>query len=139
MWYRLTGILCTLCRLIRLTAPNLNYMIGTGATLLYIAIIVAVLPAKSVLLAGITCNLEVWLTGFGYSLCYGTILVKMWRVYYIFNNPSSQKKKVTHVGNTIAFCCFKLQVCVYICTYPFYLSIHSSCIFFAQNTFIAPP
>ena len=83
-------------RLIRLTSPNLNYLIGSGAILLYIAIIVTVLPAKSAVFAGILCNLRDWLTGFGYSLCYGTILVKMWRVYYIFNNPSSQKKANYH-------------------------------------------
>ena len=79
-------------RLIRLTSPNLNYLIGSGAILLYLAIVVTVWPAATATAAGVLCNLQVWLTGFGYSLCYGTILVKMWRVYYIFNNPNSQKK-----------------------------------------------
>ena len=81
-------------RLIRLTSPNLNYMIGSGAILLYVAIILTVLPATTSDAAGVLCNLTVWLTAFGYSLCYGTILVKMLRVYHIFNNPSTQKKKV---------------------------------------------
>ena len=80
--------------LIRLTSPNLNYLIGSGAIFLYVAIIVTVIPARSALFAGVLCNLRVWLTGFGLSLCYGTILVKMWRVYYIFSNPSAQKKAV---------------------------------------------
>ena len=31
-------------------------------------------------------QLDSWLTAIGYSLCYGTILAKMARVYYIFNN-----------------------------------------------------
>ena len=35
-----------------------------------------------------------WLTSLGYSLCYGVILVKMARVWYIFNNPTIQKKMV---------------------------------------------
>ena len=35
-----------------------------------------------------------WLTSLGYSLCYGTIVVKMARVWYIFNNPVIQKKYV---------------------------------------------
>jgi gamma-aminobutyric acid type B receptor len=80
-------------KLIRLTSPNLNYLIGSGAILLYIAIIVTVWPATTATVSSVMCNLQVWLTGIGYSLCYGTILVKMWRVYYIFNNPSTQKKK----------------------------------------------
>ena len=86
------------CSLIRLTSPNLNYLIGSGAILLYLAIIVTVLPATSAVFASVLCNLGVWLTGFGYSLCYGTILVKMWRVYYIFSNPSAQKKAVHFAG-----------------------------------------
>ena len=82
-------------RLIRLSSPNLNYLIGSGAILLYLAIIVTVLPADTAVFSSVVCNLRVWLTGFGYSLCYGTILVKMWRVYYIFSNPSTLKKAVS--------------------------------------------
>ena len=81
-------------RLIHLTSPNLNYMFKSGAILLYVAIILTVLPATTSDAAGVLCNLTVWLTTFGYSLCYGTILVKMLRVHHIFNNPSTQKKKV---------------------------------------------
>ena len=81
-------------RLIRLTSPNLNYMIESGAILLYVAIVLTVLPATTSNAAGVLCNLTVWLTAFGYSLCYGTILMKMLRMYHIFNNPSTQKKKV---------------------------------------------
>ena len=36
-----------------------------------------------------------WLTSLGYSLCYGTIVVKMARVWYIYNNPAIQKKYVS--------------------------------------------
>ena len=36
-----------------------------------------------------------WLTAIGYSLCYGTILVKMMRVWYIFNNPRITTKYVS--------------------------------------------
>ena len=89
----------SLYRLVRLTSPNLNYLIGSGAILLYLAIIVTVLPAKSAVFAGVLCNLRVWLTGFGYSLCYGTILVKMWRVYYIFSNPFAQRIMVHKMNN----------------------------------------
>ena len=30
--------------------------------------------------------------GIGYALCYGTIIAKMWRIYYIFHNPTTKKK-----------------------------------------------
>jgi gamma-aminobutyric acid type B receptor len=34
-----------------------------------------------------------WLQTMGYFLCFGIILAKMWRVYYIFHNPSPKKKR----------------------------------------------
>ena len=33
-----------------------------------------------------------WLTAIGYSLCYGTIIVKMFRIFYIINNLFSRKR-----------------------------------------------
>ena len=32
------------------------------------------------------------LLSLGYCLCFGTILAKMWRVYYIFTNPKPNRK-----------------------------------------------
>ena len=40
-----------------------------------------------------------WLTAIGYSLCYGTILTKLGRVYYIFHNPSVTKKVSSYNKN----------------------------------------
>ena len=45
-------------------------------------------------LASYLCCITPWFTAIGYSLCYGTILVKMFRTWYIFNNPVAKKKKV---------------------------------------------
>ena len=28
----------------------------------------------------------------GYTLCFGVVLAKTWRIYYIFNNPTMKKK-----------------------------------------------
>lgn len=38
-------------------------------------------------------QLRMWLLIVGYFLCFGTIVVKMWRVFYIFHNPSVKRKK----------------------------------------------
>ncbi len=43
-----------------------------------------------------------WLTSLGYSLCFGTMLAKMVRVYYIFNNPTP--RKAANVRDSIAIC-----------------------------------
>ena len=37
-------------------------------------------------------QLTAWLTAIGYSLCYGTIVAKMFRVFYIFRNPTVKKR-----------------------------------------------
>jgi gamma-aminobutyric acid type B receptor len=81
---------------IKLSAPKLNYLIGAGAILLYINIVLVVVPVKEgrQMLASALCCTTPWFTAVGYSLCYGTILVKMFRTWYIFNNPIANKKQV---------------------------------------------
>jgi len=60
------------------------------------------------------CNLTPWLTALGYSLCYGTILAKMARVYYIFHNPVALKKKVRSVLKTLNLHWHVIVVVVYL-------------------------
>lgn len=79
-------------RLIKLASTKLNYLIGLGAIILYIDTVFFVIPTIDPIVVGVLCNLTPWLTAIGYSLCFGTILVKMARVYYIFNDPCTHKK-----------------------------------------------
>lgn len=83
--------------MIKLASTKLNYLIGIGAIVLYLDTFFFVIPSTSRDVVNVFCNLTPWLTGIGYSLCYGTILAKMARVYYIFNNPSTNKKVFLHV------------------------------------------
>ena len=80
-------------------------MIGAGAILLYISTVLVVIPLHEgqKTLASVLCCTTPWFTAIGYSLCYGTILVKMFRTWYIFNNPIANKK----------------QVCVCVCVFVF--------------------
>ena len=45
---------------------------------------------------GILCHSQVrkWLWAIGYSVAFGPVLGKMYRVYYIFNDPKPKKKRV---------------------------------------------
>ncbi len=81
-------------RLIKLASAKLNYLIGVGAIILYLDTFFFVIPTTSPGVVTAFCNLTPWLTAIGYSLCYGTILAKMARVYYIFHNPTANKRKV---------------------------------------------
>ncbi len=84
--------MCLFSRLIKLASYYLNYLIGIGAIVLYVDTFFFVVPTTNPDVATVFCNLTPWLTAIGYSLCYGTILAKMARVYYIFNNPTAKKK-----------------------------------------------
>ena len=81
-------------RLLKLASTKLNYIIGIGAILLYLDAVVIVLPSSDQLKTSIYYQIVPCLTAIGYSLCYGTILAKMARVYYIFHNPTVTNKKV---------------------------------------------
>ena len=82
-------------RVIKLSSPNLNYTIGFGAILLYISIILVAAPLPSANTATSLCLATPWFTAIGFSLCYGTILAKMLRIWYIiFHNPVVKKKQV---------------------------------------------
>ena len=83
-----------LFRLIRLSSHNLNYLIGVGAFILYVDTLLFVIPTTNPKVVTALCNLIPWLTALGYSLCYGTILAKMARVYLIFDKPTPQQKRV---------------------------------------------
>ena len=36
-------------------------------------------------------QLRVWLFVVGHALCFGSVLLKMWRIYYIFHHPTAKK------------------------------------------------
>lgn len=78
-----------------MSSPNLNYIIGLGALVLYVDIYLLVVPTTDQLTVQVLCSLTPWLTAIGYSLCYGIIVAKMVRVYFIFNNPKPKSTTVS--------------------------------------------
>ena len=45
----------------------------------------------------IILQVRAWLQPGGYLICFGTIMLKMWRVYYIFHHPSAKKKRKVRI------------------------------------------
>ena len=41
------------------------------------------------------CHARIWLVAIGFSLLYGTIFAKTWRVYYIFNHSKPNSNSVS--------------------------------------------
>ena len=131
------------CRIVKLTSPNLNYFTIAGTVLMYASTYFYLLPETSEPIIVARCivsnlgeqlwsyysyyspdgdlQLEHWLFTIGYSLAFGTMLSKMWRVYQIFHNPQPDRKtnvsdyywyyySPINVFTSLTACIFKLLV-----------------------------
>lgn len=108
--YQLFYLFIYLSRIVRLISPNLNYIIIVGAIFLYLSIIFFVFPTTNPILVTFACHVSeklhniiiapfksiliiafpqfrIWLQTLGYFMCFGTIVAKMWRIYFIFHHP----------------------------------------------------
>ena len=71
-------------------------MIVAGAVLFYVIVILFGVDenvASYTTVNGL-CHVRIWLVAIGFSLLYGTIFAKTWRVYYIFNHPKPNSNSV---------------------------------------------
>ena len=72
-------------------------MIIAGAVVYYVMVILFGVDenvASSIAVDGL-CHARIWLVAIGFSLLYGTIFAKTWRVYYIFNHTKPNSKFVS--------------------------------------------
>lgn len=49
----------------------------------------------------LSIKVQYWLFTVGYSLIFGTIVAKMWRVYHIFHNPAPNKRVIAKLKYTV--------------------------------------
>ena len=114
----LDAIFIELHRAVKLSSPNLNYLIVIGAALLFLCVYLYNYTVDSLdqtALQTVVCNvrqdafqkvinysyrllfqLRQWLSAIGYTLCFAVILSKTWRIYYILSNPTKKKKVIAH-------------------------------------------
>lgn len=80
---------------IKATSPNLSHLIFSGCYLLLVSVVFFLVKDVffnlSALAYGILCNLFTWCISLGFSLVFGTICAKIWRVYRIFRHFRSQR------------------------------------------------
>ena len=84
-------------RLVKLSSPYVNTVIIAGAVVFYVMVILFGVDenvTSSTTVDGL-CNVRIWLVAIGFSLLYGTIFAKTWRVYYIFNYTKPNSKFVS--------------------------------------------
>ena len=83
-------------RVVQVTSPRLNNLIVIGAILFYIDIYFFVMPLYNPVEARLVCVFTIWLTVTAYTLCFGPVMVKMFRVYLIFKHPKPGSRKVIY-------------------------------------------
>ena len=66
---------------------------------LKIRLLAVVLKYAGALVMTTFFKVEHWLFTIGYSLAFGAVFVKMWRVYQIFHNPHPNKRVCAHCNN----------------------------------------
>ena len=79
---------------IKATSPNINHLIFSGCYLFMIAIMILTVQTAftsdtstmHVLVNSILCNTLTWCFCLGYSLIFGTVCAKTWRVYRLFKH-----------------------------------------------------
>lgn len=77
-------------RVIKASSPYINNIILLGTFLGFISIILIVLMATNYLndqVRSLFCNMSVWLVNLTFTIAFGSLLTKTWRVYAVFRNP----------------------------------------------------
>ena len=81
----------SLYRIVQISRPRLNYLIILGGLLLYISQALYIIPTKDEFGYHALGSVWAWTSSIGSSFCYGTIIMKMFRVYYVVHNPRPKK------------------------------------------------
>ena len=81
---------------VKAISPNLSHLIFSGCYLYCIATVLFILQQilffnDNILLYSIFCNVIMWCVVVGASLIFGTILVKVWRVFRIFRHFKNER------------------------------------------------
>ena len=97
-------------KLVKATSWQLNHLIFSGCYLLLLGVIAysclsTIFVARSTpeppdgVLFGVFCNVQLWVSTYSFSLIFGTICMKTWRIWRIFSHFSSNPIK--YVANYV--------------------------------------
>ena len=86
----------SLYRIIKLSSPHVNVMIIAGAVVFYVTVILFGVDENITSFSVVDglCHARVWLCVIGFSLMFGTIFAKAWRIYQIFGTNMHPNRKV---------------------------------------------
>ena len=83
----------------KLSSPYVNIMIIAGAIVFYTTVILFGVDENTASFSVVDglCHARIWLCVIGFSLLFGTIFAKAWRIYYIFHHLLPNKKVVCKI------------------------------------------
>uniref|UniRef100_A0A915Q272 Gamma-aminobutyric acid type B receptor subunit 2 n=1 Tax=Setaria digitata TaxID=48799 RepID=A0A915Q272_9BILA len=131
-------------RYIKMSSPNMNNLIIAGSICTYISVILLgfdtrfVSPDTFVTL----CYVKTWVLSLGFTLAFGSMFSKTWRVHLIFKNIRMNKKAIKDyklfmlVGFIVLVDLISLSLWAHIS--PFTFHVIELAIFYADNKMIAP-
>ncbi|XP_065899524.1 gamma-aminobutyric acid type B receptor subunit 2-like [Dysidea avara] len=81
-------------KLVKLGSPYVNAMIVAGAVVFYITVILFGVDENVASSSTVDnlCQTRIWMVAIGFSLLYGTMFAKTWRIYFIFNHAKPNTK-----------------------------------------------
>ena len=87
-------------RIVKLSSPALSAVSIVGIMLLFLLVVVLGIDegVTSLETESAFCVLNLWIGVIAFTLVYGAMLSKAFRVYYIFKNIKVSKQKQTHVS-----------------------------------------
>uniref|UniRef100_F1KTE2 Gamma-aminobutyric acid type B receptor subunit 2 n=1 Tax=Ascaris suum TaxID=6253 RepID=F1KTE2_ASCSU len=131
-------------RFIKMSSPNMNNLIIAGSMCTYISVVLLGLDTRIVSPQGFVtiCYAKTWVLCFGFTLAFGSMFSKTWRVHSIFTNIRMNKKAIKDyklfffVGLIALLDMLTLALWAFIS--PFSFSVIQLATIYMENKVIAP-
>ncbi|XP_073258670.1 gamma-aminobutyric acid type B receptor subunit 2-like [Porites lutea] len=94
-------------RYIRMSSPKFNNLTVVGCLLCYVEVLISAYSSSSLATQDSSlCYVSTWLLSIGFTLAFGGIFVKTWRVYKIFTNNQMKREigKLSNVSLLLRLC-----------------------------------
>lgn len=105
---------------IKANSPNLNHLIFSGCYLFLLTSVFSSLETTIVVrfagpnevIHGVVCNAQVWAASLSFTMVFGTVCVKVWRILKLFSHFRSDKIKFAGDTNlvTVVLCIIAVDV-----------------------------
>lgn len=87
------------------TLPVVNVCLCIGSILAYAIVLFMGIDENLTADASFACHCTIWLACFAFSLMFGSLLAKAWRIYFIYYNLKLYKTKKVPSMSVCGYCC----------------------------------